>query len=115
MGEIKSIEDIKFWTFIPQGFSVTNGAVVATGWFSFISIKQEAQEKGGHEPQIYTNILTENPITVKLPDFLIKKQIDEICSRDIIEALTTLFKLPFNEIPKPPTDTKSNIRPSKRK
>ena len=116
----------KFWTFLTQSITIQavnkdgqlGSDVIVTGWFAFSSVTYErASEKEGFEPFLQTDVLTEAsaPVTLRLKsEHFGNRPAEEICGRDVTAALKTIFKMPFNDVPKPPQDSKAAIPPSKR-
>jgi|688.fasta_scaffold897039_1 hypothetical protein len=115
---ISSLDDIKFWTFIPDSIIIKGDQISTKGWFSFAQISQVANDSGGNEPQMWTPPLTpaNEPIELILPRvFFPNKRADEICARDVVDALSRLFSSKFEGIPEVPKDLPKNTPPSKRK
>lgn len=119
-------KDIKFWTFLPQsikiqaiqkdGVPVTD--VLVTGWFSFSTVTYEQViEGGGYEPMMNTDVITPagEPVTLRLGASYFKgKSPEQVCAKDVTDALAELFKAPFNEVPMAPKEPKTALAPSKR-
>lgn len=109
-------EDLNFWTFLPNEIKISNNELVVSGWFSFMTVTNLSNDQGGGEPIIQTDVLqpSETPVSFKVPQRLLKKPVDQICAKDVIDVLTTLFKLPFRDIPAAPSLKPVGGPPSKR-
>ena len=113
-----SLEEIRFWTFIPDSIIIRGDQISTKGWFSFAQISQVPNDSGGNDPQMWTPPLTpaNEPVELILPSvFFPNKRPDEICARDVVDALTRLFSTKFEGVPEAPKDTPKNTPPSKRK
>ena len=125
MTEALNPKDIKFWTFLVQSIKIAathvsgvpNPDVIVTGWFTFSTVEYKQLEGSGYEPAMYTDVLTPigEPVTLKLNAAYFKgKPVDQICGKDVVDALSDIFKAPFNDVPTPPKDPKTSVAPSMR-
>jgi hypothetical protein len=98
----------EFWTFLVKGLSIDAvSGLLVTGWFMFAKINQEIDEEGGGDINMRTHYLTPNhePVTLQLPAHVLgETHVSKISCDQITGFLETMFKMPFQKIPKAPTD-----------
>lgn len=115
MDKIESI----FWTFLINGFNVSSQTAIVIGRFAVCTIKTVSGEDGGAPATILTTeYLTPDaaPVSLDLRSFLPPEiKIDDVSPRAITSALTRVFALPYNQVPRPPTNLKTHkVPPSRR-
>lgn len=112
-----------FWTFLPQNLRLIGHRAVVDGWFIFCRMtpalvdEQLGVTEGGlHFSYDYLTDASE-PVTLDISGFLSAGSGPlDLTPRAVLLALERLLRLPFHQVPAPPTDLKLHrLPPSQRR
>jgi hypothetical protein len=116
----EAVQNLKpFWTFAVKTVKVDSGKMTVKGWFVSATQGYQAPEPG-EEPRPFLRVhyLTpvDKPTTIDITPLIPNNvKIDDVSPRMLVAAMTRLFALDFQPIPKTPPDVpKHRVPPHKR-